>query len=224
MRQQSLVALALFVFTINPLAQNDVPTFKVTARSAFVWGEDSPDSAKSSVILDPLTGNSIYRLSHAGVEVSSRVGYERVSSSEAGKLLNYTTTVTNNTDSELSVQYGGASIDGRAALPLSIALNNKGFSRHDRKDVWELTRMYCFKTGFASSENLFSARASSQIFTVRPRNAMTVSSVTKDPRNSPLMCSVDGCHVTGTIRYYIRVNSRDYVFVWPGRSVVYCGK
>jgi hypothetical protein len=224
MKQQSLVPLALFVFTLSSLAQNDVPTFKVTASSAFVWGEDSPDSAKSSVIFDPLTGNSIYRLSHAGIEVSSRMGYERVSSSEAGKLLNYTTTVTNNTDSDLAVRYGGASIDGRAALPLTIAPSNKGFSKHDRKDVWELARMHCFKTGFASSENLFSAQASSQTFTVRPKTAMTISSVTKDPRSSPLLCSLDGCHVTGTIRYYIRVNSRDYVFVWPGRSVVYCGE
>lgn len=189
-----------------------------------MWDENSLESATSSIIRDPLTGDEIHKLSYAGIEVSSRMGYERISLSKVGELLNYTTIIANNTDSDVSVEYGGARVDGRAAMPLRIALTNKGVNKHDRKNVWELSKMYCFKTGFASSENFFSADDSSRSFKVRPRTALTISSVTKDPRNLPLLCSVDGCHFTGTIRYYIRVARTDYVFVWPGRSVVYCGE
>lgn len=224
MKPKHLLAPAFFAFTLGTFAQDDIPTFKVNATSAFVWGDDSPESAESSTISDPRTGDVIHKLSHGGIEVSSRVGFERVSLSEEGKLLNYTTTIANNTNSELAVQYGGASVDGHSALPLSVALSTKGVRKHDRKDVWQLSRMYCFKTGFASSENFFSADASSKTFKVRPKTAMTISSVTRDPRSSSVLCSVDGCHVTGTIRYYISVNHKDYVFVWPGRSVVYCGE
>lgn len=230
MKRNQLLPLAFLLFTSGTFAQSDlptsgdIPTFRVEAKSAFVWGEESAESVISSVVRDPLTGDEIHRLSHAGIEISSRMGYERVSLSEAGKLLNYTTTVANNTNSDLLVQYGGASVDGRAALPLRVALNRKGLNKSDRKDLWELSKMHCFKTGFASSDNVFSAHAPSKTFTVRPATALTISAVTKDPRRSSVLCSVDGCHVTGTIRYYIRVNSRDYVFVWPGRSVVYCGE
>lgn len=189
-----------------------------------MWGEDAREGATSSTIVDPRTGNSIHKLSYAGIEVSSQMGYERVSLSEADKLLNYTTTIANNTGSDLSVRYGGASVDGRTALPLWLTHSNKGLNKRDRKDIWELNKMYCFQTGFASSENFFSANASSRIFTVRPKTAMTISSVTKYPRSSHAQCSVDGCHVTGTIRYYVRVNNRDFVFAWAGRAVVYCGE
>jgi hypothetical protein len=212
------------VFTLGAFGQNGLPTFKVNAKSALVWDKDSPASATSFIIWDPLTGNEIHKLSAGGVEVSSLMGYERESPSKAGKLLNYTTTIANNTDSDLSVQYGGARVDGQATLPLWVALTNKGVRKRDRKDIWELSKMYCFKTGFASSENFFSGHAISKIFTVRPKTAMTISSVTKDPRSSSVRCSVDGCRITGTIRYYITVNRKDYVFVWPGPAVVYCGE
>ncbi len=152
------------------------------------------------------------------------VGFERVSLSKEGSLLNYTTTIANNTDSDLSVQYGGASVDGRAAPPLWVGPTNKGFKKHDRKEFWELSKMYCFKDGFSSKEHYFSAHELSKIFTVPPSNAITISSVTTDPRHSALLCSVDGCHITGTIRFYITVNRKDYVFIWSGHSVVYCGE
>lgn len=219
------IAFAL-VFTLYSLAQDadPVPTVKVDVKSALVWNEDSPESATSSVVRDPLTGNEIHRLSAGGVEVSSLVGYERVSSSSAGKLLNYTTTIANNTDSDLSVRYGGASVDQHASPPLSVVQTSKGGKKRDRKDMWEVSKMYCFKSGFASSENVFSAGTISKVFTVRPKTAMTISSVTMDPRNPSALCSVDGCHIVGTIRYYITVNRKDYVFVWPGHSAVYCGE
>ena len=213
-----------FFFAMSTFAQNDIPTFKVNTTSALVWDGDSPQNAASSTVWDPLTGRKIHKLSSGGVEVSSIIGFERVSSSRAGSLLNYTTTIANNTDSVLSVQYGGARIDGQVALPLWVALTNKGFKKRDRKEIWELRKMHCFKTGFSSNENFFSANELSKIFTVRPGTAMTVSAVTLDPTNSSVLCSVDGCHIKGTIRYYISVGEKDYVFIWPGHSVVYCGE
>jgi len=222
MKSAKMTALA-FLFAMSAFAQNNMPTFKVDTKSALIWDNDFPEDS-SSIVRDPLTGREIHRLRSGGVEVSSLVGYERVSLNTAFKLLNYTTTITNNTDSELSVQYGGAIVDGHTALPLWVALTNKGFRKRDRKEIWELSKMHCFKTGFASKESFFSADTPSKIFTIRPRTALTISSVTMDPRLSSAVCSVDGCHITGTIRYYITVNSRDYVFVWPGRSVVHCGE
>ena len=223
MKTVKLVAMA-FLFATSTFAQNNVPTFRVNAASALVWNSDSPENVSSSLVWDPLTGREIHRLSSGGVEVSSMVGFERVSLSKAGSLLNYTTTIANNTDSDVSVQYGGASVDGRAAPPLWVGPTNKGFKKRDRKEFWELSKMYCFKGGFSSKENYFSAHEPSKIFTIPPGTAITISSVTTDPRHSALLCSVDGCHVTGTIRYYITVNRKDYVFVWPGHSVVYCGE
>jgi hypothetical protein len=219
-----MVIVLSFVFTIAGFAQDDIPTFRVATKSAVVWDTDSSKSAGASVIFDPLTGHEIHRLSSGGVEVSSILGYERVDLSEAGRLINYTTTVANNTDSDLSVQYGGASVNDHVASPLWVALTNKGFHKRDRKTIWELSKMHCFTTGFASSQNFFSADALSRVFTVRPKTALTISSVTNVPLSSSVRCSRDGCHITGTIRYHITVNLKDYVFVWPGRSVVYCGE
>jgi hypothetical protein len=212
------------VSAILAKAQNDIPTFKVNTASALVWDNDSNNRSGASVIFDPQTGNEIHKLSSGGIEVSSILGYERVDSSKAGKLINYTTTIANNTDADLSVEYGGASVDSHRALPLWVALTNKGSHKRDRKEIWELNKMHCFKAGFVSHENFFSANALSKVFTVRPKTALTISSVTMDPRSSSVRCSIDGCHIIGTIRYYITVGRKDYVFVWPGRSVVYCGK
>jgi len=224
MKRNQLSVIAFLVFTLSTFAQDDTPTFRVEAKSALVWDKDLSENATSSTVWDPLTGNEIHKLRSAGIEVSSRIGYERVSPGEAGKLLHYTTNIANHTDSDVSVNYGGASVDGRVATPLWVALTNKGVKKRDRKDVWELSKMHCFKTGFASSENFFSAHDPSKTFTVRAQTAMTISSVAKDPRNYSVRCSLDGCHVTGTLRYYITVNRKDYVFVWPGRLVVYCGE
>ena len=224
MKRTLLVVVTVFVFMLVTFAQNDVPTFKVETKSALVWDRDSPESSTSSIVWDPLTGNEIHKLSSVGIEVSSRVGYERISSSESGELLNYTTTIANNTESDISVQYGGASADGHLATPLWVAPTNKRVKKRDRRNVWEVSKMHCFTTGFASRENFFSAHAVSKTFTVRAQTAMTISSVSKDPRRYSIRCSLDGCHVTGTIRYHITVNRKDYVFVWAGRSILYCGE
>jgi hypothetical protein len=215
-------AITYLLLTLSTSAQDNVPTFKTQTKSALIWDENAPAHDAASILHDPLTGNEIHKLSYGGVEVSSRLGYEKVSPDQAGKLLNYVTTVANNSDSNVSVRYGGASVDGHVTLPLAIASARDPNSR-DRKEIWDLNKLSCFKTRFAPSDVLFTAASSPQVFTVRPKTAVTISFVTKDPRESPVLCSIDGCHIKGTVRYYVTVDHRDYVFVWSGRSVVYCG-
>ena len=227
MKWASIFGLAVFAFTPGVFGQDGVPMIKVNVMSAFVWGEDSTSGAVSSTIQDPLTGNAIHTLSYAGVEVSSRIGFERVSTTEVGTFLNYTTTIVNSTDSTLSVRYGGISVDGHPTSPLWVVPVGKKLNKKERKskpDVVELGKIHCFTSGFLSSDNFFSANASSQVLTVAPRTALTVSSVIRDPRSyHSVRCSVEGCYPTGTIRYYVRIDNKDFVFVWPGRSAVYCG-
>lgn len=77
-------------------------------------GRGLPSGAISSTIQDPLTGHAIHKLRFGPIEVSSRIGFEGVSSEEVATYLNYTTTIVNGSDATLSVQYGGISIDGHA--------------------------------------------------------------------------------------------------------------
>jgi hypothetical protein len=224
MRRTGAVTFAVVVFTLLTFAQDETATVRVEVASALVWGEDSPMGAVSSSILDPLTGNAIHKLSYAGVEVGSRSGFENIRPGAVGELLNFTTTIANNTASDLQVRQAGASVDGRVALPLSVVLTTKGLNKRQREQVWEVRKMNCFLGGFLSHENFFSSDASAKVFKVAPKTALTVSFVTKDPRNYPFRCSRDGCYPTGTMRFHITVNTRDYVFVWPGHSAVNCGK
>jgi hypothetical protein len=189
-----------------------------------VWGEDNRSGVVSSSTRDPVTGNAIHKLNHAGIEVSSRAGFESAGSGQAGELLSFTTTIVNTTESELLVRQGGASVDGHVALPLSVVLTKKGLSKKDRKQVWELPRMHCFSNGFLPNEEFFSPNASSKVFTVTPKRALTVSFVTKDPHYYSVLCSVEGCYPKGTMRFSVTVNTTDFVFTWPGRAMVYCGR
>lgn len=220
--QKPILALAFAFFTLGTSAQDDIPTFKTQTKSALIWDESAADHGGASSIRDPLTGDEIHKLSYGGIEVSSRLGYEKVSPDQAGKLLNYVTTIANNTESNVSVRYGGASVEGNVTLPLAIG-HTRDMSSRDHKETWDINKLNCFKTRFAPSDELFTASSSPQVFTVRPRTAVTVSFVTRDPRESAALCSVDGCHIKGKVRYYITVDHRDYVFVWSGRSIVYCG-
>ena len=228
MKPVCIFFLMVLAFIPSVLGQDGVPAIKAEVRSAFVWGEDSGSGAVSSTIQDPLTGNAIRKLSFAGVEVSSQMGFERVSSNEVGIFLNQTTTIVNSTASKLSVRYGGISVDGHAASPLRVVSPGKKLNKTERKnktDLAELGKMHCFTSGFLSSDRFFSGNALSQVLTVAPGATLTVSSIIRDPRNSHLvLCSVEGCYPTGTVRSYVRVNSQDYVFVLPARSAVYCGK
>jgi len=218
-----IFALTLFVLaTMFTYAQDDAPLFKTEAASAFVWGEDGISGAVSSSVKDPLTGNAIHKLTHGGVEVSSRAGFERLGSGKAGEVLSFATTIVNNTGFELSVRQGGASVDGQIALPLPVVLAKYGLNKRQRNQVWDLANMSCFSSGFLPNEVFLSLNASTKI--LAPRTSLTVSSVVKDPRNYSVICSSEGCFPKGTIRFSVTVNATDFVFVWPGREVVYCGK
>ena len=227
MKQTCVFALAVFALTPSVSGQDGVPVIKAEVMSAFVWGEDSPSGAVSSTTQDPLTGNAIRILSYAGIEVSSRIGFERVGIDRVGTFLNYTTTIVNSTDATLSVRYGGISVDGHVASPLWVVPAGKKLSKKELKsnlDAVELGKMHCLTSGFLSGDNLFSANSSSQVLTVVPRTALSVSSVVRDPRRyHSVLCSVEGCYPTGKIRYYLTVDTKDYVFVWAGRSAVHCG-
>ena len=219
--------MAVLMLSPRVFGQNGAPTIKAQSSSAFIWGEDSPSGAVSSTVRDPLTGNTIRKLSYAGIEVSSRIGFEGVGTNEPGTLLNDSTTIINSTDATVSVRYGGISVDGHAVPPLSVVPAGKKLSKKERtagQDSLEIGNIRCLKSGFVSADNLFSANASSQVLTVAPRSSLTVSFVIRDPRTyHAVVCSVEGCRPTGTIRYYLTVDDNDYVFVWPGRSAVYCG-
>jgi hypothetical protein len=224
MRRTLAVTLAIFLSTFPTLAQDDLTTFRAEAASAFVWGEDNRPGTVPSSVQDPVTGNVIHKLNHAGIEVSSRAGFEKVRSGEAGELLSFTTTIVNSTESTISVRQGAASVDGRVALPLSVVRTMKGLSRKERKEVWELPKMNCFSSGFLSNNTSLYANTSSQVFAVVPKQALTVSFVTKDPRYYSVLCSVEGCYPKGTIRFSVTVNTTDFVFVWPGRAMIDCGR
>ena len=224
MRRRPAVTLTFSVCIVPSFAQHEPPTFRSQAASAVVWGHDNEFGAISSSVLDPVTGNTIHQLSYGGMDVSARVGFEKISTSETGELLNFTASIVNNTASDASLRYGGSSVDGRATAPLSVVFTNNGVRKRQREQVWEVAKMHCFSSGFLSSQNFFSTNAASQTFTVPPRRALTVSFVIKDPRPYSMRCSMEGCYPTGTMRFAVTVNTTDFVFVWPGRSAVYCGK
>ena len=213
MRCAYAVAFAILGSTSFTFAQNDLPTFRTEGASAFVWGDDNYSSAVSSSIHDPVTGNVIHKLSHAGIEVSSQAGFESIGYGAAGELLSFTTTIANNTESELSVRRGGASIEGHVAFPLSVVLTNKSLTRRKRTQAWELTKMTCFLSGFLAHENYFSPNDFSRVFTVPAKSALKVSFITQDPRKYPFRCSMEGCYPTGTMRFYVTINTIDYIFV-----------
>jgi|SRR5215472_8812028 len=218
----------LVVFALVPaLLGQDVEPIKVEAIRVFVWGQDSPAGAISSTIEDPLTGNAIRKLSYGGVEVSSRLGFERIAAEQSRIFLNYSTTIVNDTPAPLSVRYGGISVDGHAAalLPLIPGALYHGQKRKGAPNAAPLEEMSCFSSGFLSHDHVFSESSASQALTVASQEALTVSTVIRDPRRyHSVLCSAEGCYPTGTVRYYLTVGGQDYVFIWPGRAAVYCGK
>jgi hypothetical protein len=224
MQNAAAVTLVVFFFAGTLHAQENLPTFKAQAASAFVWGEDNGYGAISSSILDPVNGNTIRTLSYGGIEVSTKAGFEGIGLGPAREFLNFTATVVNNKDSNVAVRFGGANVDERPAAPLTVVSRNRNRGGRDQKNSCELEKLECFVSGFLAGENFFAPKGSSQVFTVASGGALTVSLVTKDPRKSPMRCSTRGCNPTGTMRVSVVVNTTDFVFVWPGSSAVYCGK
>ena len=227
MKIAGILALWSLAFTLGAFAQEEQPTFKMEVKSAFVWGEDVPGGAVSWTAQDPLTGAGILKLKYAGVEVSSRMGFEKTRSEQVQEFIAYTTTVVNSTHTALSVEYGGMTIDGHLVPPLSIIPATKALNLMPSKNhsnIVEIERLYCFRSGFLSDASFLPTNDQPSGLTVAPQHSLTVSSVIRDPRHYPILCSTEGCLPKGTIRYAIRVGSRDYVFVWPGRSIANCGR
>jgi hypothetical protein len=223
-RHPFAITIALLFLTGLSHAQDDVVTFKTEVVGAFVWGEDTLPGAVSSSVRDPVTGNEIHMLNHEGIYVSSRAGFETVRSGQEVKLLSFTTTVVNNTESELSVRQGGTSVDGHLVLPLAVVLSKKGLGKKRSSQVWDLPSMNCFSTGFLPNEVFLSPTSSSTFFTVNPKKSLTVSFITKDPRYSSGLCSVAGCYPKETLRFSVTVNATEFVFVWPGKAMANCGR
>jgi hypothetical protein len=224
MRHSFAIAIALLFVTGLSHAQDDVVTFKTETVGAFVWGEDTLPGAVSSSVKDPVTGNEIRMLNHGGIYVSSRAGFETVRSGEEVKLLSFTATVVNNTESELSVRQGGTSVDGHLVLPLAVGLSKKGLGKKQRRQVWDLASMNCFSTGFLPNELFLSPTSSSAAFKVNPKRSLTLSFITKDPRYRSGLCSVVGCYPKETLRFSVTVNATEFVFVWPGKTMANCGR
>src|SRR5215469_3345442 len=111
MRHRWAIVLCLLSFTRIAFAQSEPSTIKVEVASAYVLGEDVSDGAVSSTILDPVSGNAIYKLSHAGHEVSVMAGFERIGSAKAGLLRNVTANGANNSRSEVVVSQTGESVN-----------------------------------------------------------------------------------------------------------------
>jgi hypothetical protein len=219
--------LVLWSLASSPgaFAQEEAPTFKMEVRSAFVWGEDVPGGAVSWTAQDPLTGVGILKLRYAGVEVSSRMGFEKIRSEQVQEFIAYTTTIANSTNTTLSVEYVGMTVDGHTVPPLSIASKASDRKRpKNQPNIVEIEKLYCFRSGFLSDTSFLPATGQPSGLTVAPQHSLTVSSVIRDPRHYPILCSTEGCLPKGTIRYGIRVGSHDFVFIWPGRSIANCGK
>jgi hypothetical protein len=106
MKQACILVLAIVAFAPCVLGQDGMPMIKATVMSAFVWGEDSTSGSR------PTDRQCDTRMSYAGIEVSSWIGFERVSTAEVGTFLNYTTTIVNSKDSTVSVRHGAITVDG----------------------------------------------------------------------------------------------------------------
>lgn len=224
----AILALTALLMIPGAVGQDSGQTIKVDVVSSFVWGEDAPAGATSSTIKDPLTGNSMHRLTYGDIEVTSRIGFEGVGANKTGTLVSYTTTIANSKDSPVSVRFGGFVIEGRMVSPLGIipsAKKQKGKNTHNDSNVVAPDSFYCLSSGFLSKENLFSSNTSSQVLSVPPQTSLNVSALVRDPRDhGTILCSTAGCYPTATIRYALNVDGHDYVFTWAGRSAVYCGK
>lgn len=227
-RMIKLLKCVCFALVFSGLAnsQVDVPKFTVDVRNAFIWGEDAPSGAISSVIRDPLTGAELHRLKHNGVEVTSRMGFEKLHPEDADVLIVYSSTIVNNTETELAVKAGGIAVDGHLVSSVSTESNSKGVKQRRpscEKSVVDIRSLHCLGSGYLSSDAFFQSEGMSPTI-VESQSSLTVSEIVRDPRHYPLLCSRGGCHPKGTIRYSIRVGGNEYLFAWEGASVTNCGK
>lgn len=216
----------LFILATYCFAQDSLPIFKAEVKSAFVWGEDVSAGAVSSLVKDALTGSEILQLTHAGIAVSSRIGFER-RQGQIGEFIAFTTTITNTSNQNQAVKYGETTIDGRIVTPLSVVsgiTRPRGKRAHVGVNSVDIAALYCFSSGFLTAENFFPLPQQTGTLTVPAQSSVAVSTVIKDPRYYSLLCSEKGCSPKGTLAYSIQVGAHDFIFRRPGRMLADCGK
>ena len=226
-----LLACACLTLVLIPPANSQEEASKLTVdvRNTFVWGEDAPAGAISSALRDPLTGRELRRLKHNGIEVTSRIGFEKLHAEDVAEFIIYSSTIVNNTRSELQVEFGGVAIDGHLVSPLLVDSNRKGVKEihsNGKKGTVEIRNLRCLGTGYLSSESFFNQKGKGvpPRILVEPQSSRTVSAIVKDPRIYPILCTAEGCFPKGMIRYSILVDSREYIFSWSGDSLMNCGR
>lgn len=226
MKNLATRACLALILSLRAFCQTSVPTFKTEVRNTFIWGDDAPAGAISSSLKDPLTGAEILKLTHNHIEVSSRMGFEKLRPEDTTEFIAYFTTIANNTESELTVEQGEFAVDGRLVAPLSVGSNIKRVKKKPSHDATEVdTRnLHCLNNDRPAGKGATSLHQASLVVTVPPQSSSTVSAVVRDPRPYPLLCSTDGCFPKGTFRYSIRVGGHEYIFTWDGHSVINCGK
>jgi hypothetical protein len=149
MKQACILVLAIVAFAPCVLGQDGMPMIKATVMSAFVWGEDSTSGSR------PTDRQCDTRMSYAGIEVSSWIGFERVSTAEVGTFLNYTTTIVNSKDSTVSVRHGAITVDGHAASPLWVVLAGKKLNKKERKRWWSSGKSNASRADFFPATTSF---------------------------------------------------------------------
>jgi len=156
MRKLAAIAGLAFVFSLQANSQTDLPKFAVDVRESFVWGEDATAGAESSAIKDPLSSAELRKLKHNGVEVSSRIGFEKPHPEDVGEFIVYSLTIVNSTKTELAVETGGIVVDGHFVAPLPVDYSSRGSKRKHSsvvgKEVVDIRNLNCFASGYLSSE------------------------------------------------------------------------
>jgi hypothetical protein len=226
MRSVSILTILSVTCAACTFAQDELATFKTEAQSAFVWGEDTPSGAVSWRVKNPLSGSETLKLRYGGIEVSSRIGFEKPQKEQMAEVIGYTTTIVNNTSQTMSVQHGEVTVDGHIVQPLSISSGQRAQKDKPTTDPGTIAirTLYCFSSGFLSLEKVLPVNNKTSALTVAPQQSLTVSSVIRDPGHYPILCSVDGCFPKGTVRYSIRIAGHDFIFKWPGSWIASCGK
>lgn len=217
----------VLILTLRAISQGNAPRYTVEVRNMFVWGEDAPAGAISSVIRDPLTRAELRRLRHNELEITSQMGFEKLHPEDAAEFIVFSSTIVNNTTTELAIEPGGVAIDGRLVSLLAVNSSIKGMKqRHSNgsKGVVDIRSLHCFGSGFLSTKDFFPPPGVPSPMLVAPQSSFTVSAIVKDPRYYPMLCSVRGCFPKGTIRYSIRVGGHEYLFSWNGDSLANCGR
>jgi hypothetical protein len=229
MRYARLLATvpSLFLCAVSPLsAQDSTPTFRTEAESAFVWGQDAPAGALSSTVQDPLTGLARHKLAYKGVEVGSSTGYEDQWVQDS-KLLRHgyivvttSTTIVNNTDYPVSIEYGDASANGHTAA----LIGDKTSKTIPRLDNKKFDQLDCYRSSNLMKDaklvnrdpdiNPKGSPAAMNRIVLPPKSAVTIAAATATPEVGSW---------SGYYRYYVRVDHKDFVFPWPMSQMQPCG-